>query len=332
MTSGSSKLAMILNGADFKGVEVVLGGSGQFAGFDDKRKPLFFYHIHKTGGTTIARYLIDAIQSAQHMNRLEQKFIIGWEDTRDLQDSPSPIASQPYALVNSAFRFGHHRAYDQDFFLITVLREPTERVFSDYHYICWSNGVLPSDKALMDFATAPSNRNMACRHLSEKPSLDAPANDLRDDALVNLEAMDFLTITPKINEFLQDLWYYYGFDNLVANRANVTPKTERLDFDRFENDLREINRMDHDLYEYAKANQRTFSAAEPATLSQWTIARFGRTNESFTDDQRINDSTAIVMNTVDFLEAATSGRTDLETMTNALAEKNSFGPDGLITG
>lgn len=314
MTKGPSKLAQILQGAKLKGAEIVLAGSGQFAGFDDTHKPIFFYHIHKTGGTTMAWCLIDAIEAARRTNRLDPEFKIGWEDTRNLEDSPSPYTFRPHAVVNSAYRFGHHRAYDQDFFLITTLREPAERVFSDYHYICWSDGNLPSDKGLMDFATASRNRNMACRHLSETPPLDAPAADLRDDALDNLKSVDLLTITPRVNELLRDLWYYYGFDNLVSNRSNVTPKAERLDFDRSKDDLMEINRMDYDLYEYAKANPRFFGASEPQALSQITIIRFNQTNESFTDDKRVNDTSQVFVSTVEFLNAATSSESDLGSM------------------
>ncbi len=95
--------------------------------------PTIFLHIPKAGGTTLRHILVRQVKPEQAFLLYERMETAGLEVER-LQNLPAE-KKEKMELVVGHFRFGLHRLFEQPFQYVTFLRDPYQRVVSQYHHV-----------------------------------------------------------------------------------------------------------------------------------------------------------------------------------------------------
>ena len=95
--------------------------------------PTIFLHIPKAGGTTLRHILVRQVQPAQAFLLYERMETAGAEVAR-LEQLPATQKAE-LQLLAGHFRFGLHRLLPQPFRYVTFLRDPYQRVVSQYHHV-----------------------------------------------------------------------------------------------------------------------------------------------------------------------------------------------------
>ena len=97
----------------------------------NETRPLFFNHISKTGETSLTGILF----SLAKYNKKPYCFI-----PKQFGDGLKPLPNnikQSHAMVFAGeSKFGFHLNFKQSFNLITVIRNPIERIVSEYFWVC----------------------------------------------------------------------------------------------------------------------------------------------------------------------------------------------------
>jgi len=220
-------------------------------------KPLFFYHIHKTGGNSIKAAFNTALTTDDRTEKLGFKPGDHY-DTRDLHADPGePLHPRP-AFVSSHYKFGHHLRFEQEFCLLTVVREPVERTISDYHFLRWRQGIEPSEDDFAAFIRNPRNICLQAQHLSSLDINDAGPEDIYADAVNNLESFAAYATTNDIEPLLQSIWDACGLINMVTSKMNenARKKIKYFDTSKFADEISELNEMDLRLYRHIRDNPR----------------------------------------------------------------------------
>ncbi|KAN0003107.1 hypothetical protein ACTFIZ_009277 [Dictyostelium cf. discoideum] len=186
--------------------------------------PYLFLHIPKCGGTTMyshfsKHFKIGTLQQWAHPNPTEYKKV---------QDSKNFIIGHFEMGIHLILNEKEQKTYNY----MTMLRDPVDRVISNYFYHKHSPGdpqhILARDNTIEDWIIkSPRGNNEITRVLSgitikEEP---LPTNDTFNMALYHLRSMKFVGITEKYSESLALLKFYTGLDN-----PNVADK---LKFSKF---------------------------------------------------------------------------------------------------
>lgn len=230
---------------------------------------LIFVHMPKAAGSTLqsivdkqfpheATYTIqgDSIESVQHsIEHLRQMPI---EEKRRLQ------------CIKGHMPFGLHRWLPQGPFYTTMLRDPVERMVSDYYFArntphhSLHDKVVRKQMSLADFATMRAEdglTNLYTRVLSGSVNwsnlVELPfplPNDVLDIARMNLEEYFAVTgITEKFDESILLMKDAYGWSDTYYERSNMTrEKPTHYTIDSTTLDMiRRYNHDDIELYNFA---------------------------------------------------------------------------------
>ncbi|KAM9965526.1 hypothetical protein ACTFIW_005344 [Dictyostelium discoideum] len=213
--------------------------------------PYLFLHIPKCGGTTMythfsKHFKFGTLQQWAHPNPTEYKKV---------QDSKNFIIGHFEMGIHLILNEKEQKTYNY----MTMLRDPVERVISNYFYHKHSPGdpqhILARDNVIEKWITiSPRGNNEITRVLSgitfrEEP---VPSNDTFNMALYHLRSMKFVGITEKYSESLALLKFYTGLEN-----PNVSDKLKNSKFrphgitPTIIEKIKERNWMDILLYEEA---------------------------------------------------------------------------------
>ncbi|MEH7237276.1 sulfotransferase family 2 domain-containing protein [Bacillus sp. JJ1562] len=215
--------------------------------FNEQAKELLiFSHIPKTAGSTMRQIL---------KKQYEKKKIIPFRKIEELDEQQLAQAEAVYGHI----RFGAHKYFSQPFTYITMLRDPVERIISNYYFSQRrpSNRMHESAKSL-DFlgfvkqeieANNPSLHNHQTRFVSgaKNPDLELAKQNIHEHyAVVGLSEM--------FDESVFLMKTFLGWDDIFYTKTNVTknrPKQFDLPHEAIAI-LKEYNQLDYELYHYAK--------------------------------------------------------------------------------
>lgn len=207
---------------------------------------LIFSHIPKTAGTTIRR-VIDSQYDKQKIIRFPQL------------DKLSEEELERADVLYGHCRFGVHRRFNKSFSYITMLRDPVERIISTYYFALRSQNNRMHEKvtsmSFTEFILEETKNerspmvNHQTRFLSgeKKPDLEKAKEHLHQYYTV-------AGLTEMFDESIFLMKKYLGWKEIDYTSSNVTanrPKQGEFPTGTIEL-IKEKNRLDFDLYDYAK--------------------------------------------------------------------------------
>ncbi len=209
-----------------------------------------FLHIPKTGGTALRNALIEGFPNACHLMDYGEKPTITSEIIRKHKYDQRNVRSIRDTVSGQIILSGHFCAEDYlDLFhpgqFVTFLREPIERLLSDYkHFVRHSN----FRKSVMEFARIPSQQNKQSRLLKG----------------LDLQEIGFLGMMERYDSDISCLSNIIGVD-LRPRFVNAAPKNQKIDLDEdLMSKLQQLNADDIRLYQQALHLHKTNSGIQQA--------------------------------------------------------------------
>lgn len=251
---------------------------------------LFCMHIRKTAGMTL-RSVIERQFSPQELFRMKgglQKDLDRWRTL------PSDVREK-IRCVSGHFAFGIHDQITGPYEYFTVLRDPVDRVISNYYYVL-SHPHLPyyafiKSMSLEQFAEYSQNHqtatvsgyqqtywfdDMVAQQKSNSVILEQTYLQARENIDRFFSAVGIL---EQFDDFLVLLKKRFGWRSVFYTRENVTvyrPKIAELPTQTISS-LRAYNQYDQALYEYARKRFMLHRSWYGSALTA-DVARFQRQN------------------------------------------------------
>ncbi|MGE0716879.1 MAG: sulfotransferase family 2 domain-containing protein [Alphaproteobacteria bacterium] len=210
--------------------------------------PLFFYHVPKTAGTTVTGVL-HALASArgrgaQHIPR-----------TVGMREKPLPAALKKFgstlAFMGHCW-FGFHEELPGLTRPCVVLRDPVERVVSDYLWQCRVHQREPSARAedFLDFLDNVVLSNAMTRQIRGGAEIGWNADTF---AIRRLESCFLVGTTAGVGLFLSALLTAYGGPTVLARRSKEERSPVKAELvARFADVVRQRNAYDCAVFAHAE--------------------------------------------------------------------------------
>lgn len=222
---------------------------------------VIFLHIHKTGGRTLEKIIEKQYKSSETLSTDNLKWREAKEDLRQLDSS----YLEQIKLLKGHMYFGLHEELSQPFTYITMLRNPIERVLSLYFFIR-DEPKNPQHKTLiennmnlekfLESGIAKTAENGQTRVLSGIQAEDKPCSqEMLDLAKENLSKyFTVVGLTERFDDTLILLKQAFGYRIPVYKTINKNKKRlpRRAISDQEIQKIRDLNRFDIELYEYAE--------------------------------------------------------------------------------
>jgi Galactose-3-O-sulfotransferase len=225
-------------------------------------RQLCFLHIGKTAGTSLQHALFEAISDAAIFHESLSGF-----------DRVSATELALNDIVIGHFTYQHVRKMRPTRFLMTFLREPVDRVVSNYHFLRTKSPVSQYSEVALRAARSLSLKDfLLCedpnvRMVTENFQTKALAFDIRpnhlepsmtgvllENAERNLATFDFIGITEYFDDSVRVLSEMLGVE-LSVKKLNVNPDRPVSPPTAGELDIaRSLNRLDLELYDKARSS------------------------------------------------------------------------------
>ncbi|WP_374440380.1 hypothetical protein [Stella sp.] len=209
---------------------------------------LFFYHVPKTAGTTVEAVLHALATERGRTLRLVPRAV-------GMRERPPPAGffedERPLAYAGHCW-FGAHRWVGRPVHACTVLREPVERVVSEY---LWRNANRNRAASADDFRHYLDNlalSNLATRLLAGESEIDWRSVDR---AIAHLGSCFLVGRTERLAPFLSAILSLYGGPSVRTRPAKQQrdPRKAQL-IEMFGDEIARRNAYDRTLYDYAEAH------------------------------------------------------------------------------
>ncbi|NIB43232.1 hypothetical protein HBA55_26730 [Pseudomaricurvus alkylphenolicus] len=215
---------------------------------EDPSKPLFFYHLQKTGGISFANPLTMTFNSIKEGQTLALRI----ETLEDLHK----IKGHPFHFVTSPrLAYGAHKILERDYHLTAFFRHPYSRVKSHYTYTCMRAQEKPSDEGFEAFFRNPENCNLISKRLHPQAmeTTLCDSQSVIENLQQNFHSYADFTL---VNELLAVYLSLYKLPNVLAERVNKTLPEFRYDGEKYRDEILALNEEDTSVCDYVKANPR----------------------------------------------------------------------------
>lgn len=208
---------------------------------------LISIHIPKTAGTSF-RNILKEVYGAEHVERFDiikkEKLIFVEEAELKSKKFPSKIK-----VIHGHFNYRdltEQLKIRKDIPVITWLRNPVERVISNYYYLAERlreelqeeekglNILAKMQKSLIEYARLEMNRNRMSKFLEG----------------ISLDEMKFVGIQEYFNEDLAYFGHIFGIDNIKPLEQNITGEKHKVRNEILQ-EISGLNELDISLYNKA---------------------------------------------------------------------------------
>ncbi len=226
---------------------------------DTPYRPLFFYHVPKTGGMSFYAALRGAIAlSSKYPDRLGA---LGPDTSVHRIDEDMPhrrFYQASYALLASHHSFGFHCKFRQTFLLTTIIRDPLGRVRSEYTYTSMRRRQAVSAAGFCKSFRKESNINRAVKQVAGHNLLDRPAPPELCELAIEILQEHFHSYAThrNISRLVACYLSYYRLPNIVINRINATTSEYCLDAEPFRKEVDALNEQDMKLFKFVSEHPR----------------------------------------------------------------------------
>lgn len=216
---------------------------------------LCFVHIGKTGGTTMHALLRQHFKEGDFYPYRGMKELYPYKGLKDgeivLQsmNESSEISPISHRVISGHFPLWwlHKKGVGPKAFCFTILRDPIQRVISDYFFKLKFESEI---YRFPDHTPLDVLPNVMCRMLSSDPTLTG--EDLLNDAISNLKKLDFIIFLDDFERGIRHFFKKIGIKHhQTIPRLNITERGQEIDQEMIEQ-IRNYNELDLRLYEYAR--------------------------------------------------------------------------------
>ena len=235
-----------------------------------ENKPLFFNHIEKTGGTTLTGILVYiAMCHGKQYRILRIEYGLGLEPmpTKIRHNIISELRHDNILTIAGHSHYGFHLNFGTVFNLVTVVRNPIERVVSEYFWKCRYNR---NDVSQEDFAVhfkQEKSRNVCAKCVSGQNGFDNEGKIL-DRCKQNLERYFAFCTTENLDRMASFILTRYGVGSVVFNDSKKETDPHKQEFkEQFEDQIIKLNEVDYSLYRYVKEKESRFFLTQQEMLN-----------------------------------------------------------------
>lgn len=204
----------------------------------------------KTGGTTLKNIIKKNVPPRLNFDL--------YEDHLEREEKLKAIANQPIACIQGHFPYGVHDFLTKPCVYITMLREPAERIVSEYYFICSNTKHRlhhqVKNMTLEQYQNQPNNMNLQTRFLSGQLGSPLTEQDLQQ-AKKNIKLhFPIVGITEHFNESLFLLKQNFGWTQTAYTKQNKTKKKPSISKipKKTIDMIYANNSLDQQLYDFAK--------------------------------------------------------------------------------
>lgn len=206
-----------------------------------------FMHIPKTGGTTL-----NAIFRNQYDKNQFYDHLFPVDNMRKKYTELNQEAKNNIKAVSGHYSYGIHEFFSKPFTYFTMLRNPVDRVISQYFFLKSTPTIYPEvkDMTFTEFINwAPTAKNGQTKQVSglfENPSVEKAKENLRTFKVVG--------ITERFDETLFFMKKAFGWSDIKYTNLNITKKRPLKSevSQKVISLIEEHNQLDFELYRYAQ--------------------------------------------------------------------------------
>ncbi len=227
---------------------------------------LIFLHLPKTAGTTL-RHIIDRQYQPEEILSIDG---VDVQRVIDELESLPPDGKRKIRCLKGHAPFGLHRWLPQPAAYVTLIRNPLERIVSEYYYVRrtpqypFHEELIARELSLLDYVRIDiesGKANLQTRWIAglmdihdALPPYDFLPGDALSVARRNLEThFAVVGLTDQFDEALLLMRRVFGWRNILYCRKNVSP--DRPSVEQIETTTRRLmethNELDLELYEFA---------------------------------------------------------------------------------
>lgn len=211
---------------------------------------LIHLHMPKTGGTTLKNIIKKNIHPSVNYDV--------YEDHQQREQTLKSLSHKHVSCIQGHFPFGVHQYFPNPSTYITMLREPTKRIISEYYFIRdnprHNQYQIVNSISLEDYHLQTQHMNLQTRLLSGQIDNPLTNKDL-EKAKENIEKyFSVVGITEMFNESIDLMKRKFNWKNIHYRKQNVTKKKPPIDKlpAKTISSIKENNHFDIDLYHFAK--------------------------------------------------------------------------------
>lgn len=237
-------------------------------------KPLFFYHIPKTAGTTVRNTLMLGMKTMNKINvSLGNKTFNGIIDNMYGWDTSyaKEQLEQIHNFVCAWKPCGFHTNFNQDFNIFTIIREPFSRIVSRFRYKCQFNQYKCTDDDFRLFYRNEKQYNHQTKMLSGNGDNFKISNIELEIAKENLQSFFAYTTINHVNQLLTELLSLYQLPSYIGEKSNVTLAEFELNWSKHKDEIMALNEFDLALFEFVDKSPKhpSLSICDDNSISKY---------------------------------------------------------------